>query len=254
MMKRHCISVVTVSLLTLLLAGGVGASGLLWAADSKAVPPAAPPVKATAGTAAKAAPAPPAGGSPTPTVQAAASPQAAKAVPAPPGKPAAAAPKAAPATPPGAPGGPAAKAASAEAPPAPAYEYNPKGKTDPFAPFMETDPVMKAKKEEEERKRALAAKGRPISPLQQVDIDQLRLVGIAGDDRRRTAIVEDGIAKKHYPLSVGTYVGTNGGRVASIRSDRVIIEERLPGQSPKAKKPKVKRMTVMLHKEDEGKP
>jgi len=250
MMKRHFISVVTVGLLTLLLAGGMGAPGLLWAADSKAVPP-APPVKAPAGTTAKAAPIP-AAGAPA-GIPAKASPPSASV-------PAGTAAKKAPPQPAGASSVGIAVPASqtlpaASAPPASAYEYNPKGKTDPFAPFVETDPVMKAKKEEEERKRALAAKGRPISPLQQVDIDQLRLVGIAGDDRRRTAIVEDGIAKKHYPLSVGTYVGTNGGRVASIRSDRVIIEERLPGQSPKAKKPKVKRMTVMLHKDDdEAKP
>jgi Tfp pilus assembly protein PilP len=161
-----------------------------------------------------------------------------------------------PAAPAGGSGGPLAKPLPAAAlPPAPTYEYNATGKSDPFEPFMETDPALKAKKEEDLRKKAAAGvKGRPISPLQQVDIEQLRLVGIAGDDRRRTAIVEDGVAKKHYPLFVGTYIGMNGGRIVSIRPDRVIIEERLPGQSPKAKKPKVKRITVMLHKEDEGKP
>ncbi|MBN2439377.1 MAG: pilus assembly protein PilP [Deltaproteobacteria bacterium] len=213
MMRRHFISLAMVGVLVLLLAGGAGAPGL-WAADSKAISPAAP-----------------AGG------------------------PGGSAAKAVPAAPVGSPGGPSAKPLPAEAPPpAATYEYNPTGKSDPFAPFMETDPVLKAKQEEALRKKALAAKGRPISPLQQVEIDQLRLVGISGDDRRRTAIVEDGIAKKHYPLFVGTYIGMNGGRIVSIRPDRVIIEERLPGQSRKAKKPKVKRITVMLHKEDEGKP
>lgn len=197
MMRRHFISVVTVGILVLLLAGGSGATGLR-AADSKAIPPAAPS---------------------------------------------------------GDPGVPLKKPLHAEAlPPAPIYEYDATGKSDPFEPFMETDPVMKSKKEEDLRKKMLASKGRPILPLQQVDIDQLRLVGIAGNDLRRTAIVEEGIAKKHYPLFVGTYIGMNDGRIVSIRPDRVIIEERLPGQSPKAKNPKVKRITVMLHKEDEGKP
>ncbi len=161
-----------------------------------------------------------------------------------------------PAAPAGGSGGPLAKPLPAAAlPPAPTYEYNAAGKSDPFEPFIETDPVLKAKKEEEDlRKKAAAAKGRPISPLQQMDIEQLRLVGIAGDQNRYVAIVEDGIAKKHYPLFVGTYIGMNGGRIVSIRPDRVIIEERLPGQSKNVKKAKVKRITVMLHKEDEGKP
>ena len=159
-----------------------------------------------------------------------------------------------PAAPAGGSGGSLAKPIPAAAPPpAPTYEYNAAGKPDPFQPIMETDPGLK-KKQEENLIKKTAAKGRPVSPLQQVDIEQLSLVGIAGDENRRTAIVEDGIAKKHYPLFVGTYIGMNGGRIVSIRSDRVIIEERLQDQTKKAKKAKVRRITVMLHKEDEGKP
>lgn len=149
-------------------------------------------------------------------------------------------------------GGPGVQPVPAAVPEAPGYIYLPTGKPDPFKPFIETDLVLK-KKEENLIKKPVA-KGGPISPLQQVDIEQLRLVGIAGDDLRRTAIVEDGVAKKHYPLFVGTYIGMNGGRVVSIQPDRVIIEERLQDQTKKAKKAKVKRVTVMLHKEDEGKP
>ena len=158
-----------------------------------------------------------------------------------------------PAAPEGGSGGSLAKPIPAALPPAPTYEYNAAGKPDPFKPFMETDPALKTKKEENPIKKA-AVKGGPVSPLRQVEIEQLRLVGIAGDDLGRTAIVEDGVAKKHYPLFVGTYIGTNGGRIVSIRPDRVMIEERLPGQAKKVKKAKVKRITVMLHKEDEGKP
>lgn len=159
-----------------------------------------------------------------------------------------------PAAPEGGSGGSLAKPIPAAAlPPAPTYEYNAAGKPDPFKPFMETDPALKTKKEENLIKKA-AAKGGPVSPLRQVEIEQLRLVGIAGDDLGRTAIVEDGVAKKHYPLFVGTYIGMNGGRIVSIQPDRVIIEERLQDQTQKAKKTKVRRITVMLHKEDEGKP
>jgi type IV pilus assembly protein PilP len=119
------------------------------------------------------------------------------------------------------------------------------------SPFMETDPAQKKKMEEEENRRRAASKDRPISPLQQADIGQFRLVGIAGDQNRRVAMVEDGIAKKYYPLFVGTYIGLNGGRVAAILPDRVVVEEKAEKQD---KKSQVRRLTVMLHKEEEGKP
>jgi type IV pilus assembly protein PilP len=139
----------------------------------------------------------------------------------------------------------------AAAPPvAPTYQYHAAGKPDPFKPFMETDLALKKKTEEEQKKRATLQE-RPISPLQQADIGQFRLVGIAGDQNRRTAIVEDGVAKKYYPLFVGTYIGLNGGRVAAILPDRVVVEEKAEKQDKKAQ---IRRMTVMLHKEEEGKP
>jgi len=236
MMRRHWIPWLTFGALAFLLAGGACMPGT-WAADAKAVSP-APAAGKPAGEAVKAAP-----------------PAQAPAKPADPATPSGKTATATPVSPEAAPAGETAKSGPAPTQPSvETYEYSATGKTDPFAPFLETDPVLKAKKEEEERRKALAAQGRPISPLQQVEIDQLKLVGIAGNDQKRTAVVEDGIAKKHYPLSVGTYVGMNGGRVVLIRPDRVIIEERLPGQSPKAKKPKVKRITVMLHQEDEAQP
>jgi len=145
--------------------------------------------------------------------------------------------------PPAPPGGDAATAA-AQLP-----GYRSSGKADPFKPFMELLPLPPKKTD-----KPMAAKGRPISPLQQAEIDQFRLVGIAGDDVRRTAVVEDPVAKRHYPLFVGTYIGPNGGRVVSILPDRVIVEERVQDQAT-SKKGKTRRVTVMLHKdEEEGKP
>ena len=159
-----------------------------------------------------------------------------------------------PAAPAGGSGGPLAKPIPAAAlPPVPTYEYNAAGKPDPFKPFMETEPVLK--KKEENLIKKTVGKGGPISPIQQVDIEQLRLVGIAGDQNRCVAIVEDGVAKKYYPLFVGTYIGLNGGRVAAILPDRVIVEE--PAEKQAKKKAKLRRVTVMLHKEkeeEEGKP
>jgi len=130
---------------------------------------------------------------------------------------------------------------------APAYVFRGVGKSDPFKPFMETNLALKKKQEEELNKRLLKKSG-PISPLQRADIEQFRLVGIAGDQNRWTAIVEDGVAKKYYPLYIGTYIGLNAGRVAAILPDRVIVEEPAEKQTKKAK---MRRVTVMLHKEKE---
>jgi len=149
-------------------------------------------------------------------------------------------PAAAPAA---APGAPAVQGAAAAAE---AYRYQPAGKSDPFKPFMATEPVPQTAKDAGLKKKGTAT-GRFISPLQQAEISQFRLVGIAGDETRRMAIVEDGVAKKNYPLFVGTAIGPNEGRVVSILPDRVIIEERSLTDD---KKMQVERITVMLHKEE----
>jgi len=234
MMRRHSIFLLLGGILMVSMAGGTGLSGLQ-AADGKVPPPA--PAAASVAAESKRAPVPP--------------PAAVKTNPASPA-PAAAA-KAT---------GPAAAPAPAGAKPDPAQVqakgstqgYRIMGKTDPFQPFMETDLAAKLKKEEELKKREALKIGRPISPLQQSDVTHFRLVGIAGDRNRRTAVVEDAVAKKFYPLVVGTYIGQHGGRVASILNDRVIVEERIEDPDEKqAKKAKSRRVTVMLHKENEGK-
>jgi Tfp pilus assembly protein PilP len=148
-------------------------------------------------------------------------------------------------------GGSGAKEAPVAAPAAtPVFIYRTVGKSDPFRPFIETDPAVKKKREEDLKKKP-GLKSRPISPLQQSDIEQFRLVGIIGDEKSRTAIVEDRIGKKFYPLFVGTFIGLNGGRVAAIDPDRVIVAERA---ATEGRKVQIRRITVMLHKEDEGKP
>jgi type IV pilus assembly protein PilP len=132
----------------------------------------------------------------------------------------------------------------------PSYHYNPSGKADPFKPFMETDSAVINKKAKDlKKKEALSAPKKVLSPLQQKDIDQYFLVGIAGDQHRRTAIVEDKAAKKHYPLCIGTTIGKNQGRVTQILPDRVIVEEKITDDQKRTKKIKVNRITMFLHKD-----
>jgi len=119
------------------------------------------------------------------------------------------------------------------------YTYNPKGKLDPFKPFIDT--MKKAQKSE---KSVLK------SPLQKISIEQLKLVGIAGNNKKRVAIVEDLKGKHyHYILHKGTPVGMNEGRVVKILTDRVIVLERI--ESP-AGKVKTKRIILKLRTEVSG--
>jgi len=116
------------------------------------------------------------------------------------------------------------------------YKYTSVGKTDPFKPFMELEI-----KPEKAKVKAI-----PLSPLQRLDVEQYILVGIAGSQKGRAAMVEDRKDKKFYPLVVGTSIGQNHGRVVEILADRVIVEE-------KQSNAKAKRIVLLLHREEEVK-
>lgn len=115
------------------------------------------------------------------------------------------------------------------------YSYNPAGKPDPFRPFVEIDKKKEPPKKEGKKELDLS-----IFPLQRVGTENFRVVGIAGDEARRVAVVEDS-AKKFYPVFKGTRIGTKNGRVVEIMADRVIVEEREDN--------KVKRVILKLRKD-----
>jgi type IV pilus assembly protein PilP len=107
-------------------------------------------------------------------------------------------------------------------PAAEVYNYNPVGKPDPFTPFI----VIAAPEKKKSDKDTKVEKKEPVSifPLQRADTDKYRVVGIAGDEDHRVAIVEDS-AKKFYPLFKGSRIGLRNGKVIEILNDSVIVEE-----------------------------
>ena len=111
------------------------------------------------------------------------------------------------------------------------YSYSPLGTPDPFRPFVDVESTA-AKKGKE-------GKAESIFPLQRVGVENFNLVGIAGDQIRRVAVVEDS-TKKFYPLFVGTRIGLHNGKVTDILADRVTVDE-LHGK-------KVKRVILKLRK------
>jgi type IV pilus assembly protein PilP len=126
------------------------------------------------------------------------------------------------------------------------YSYNPVGKPDPFRSFL--DEELAAKKTADLLAMKKAAAKRPadsLFPLRRSAVDQYKLRGIAGNALSRTAIVEDG-SGKFYPISPGTIIGQENGKVAAILPDRVIVEQTARDRKGQSK---VMRITMKLHEE-----
>jgi type IV pilus assembly protein PilP len=91
--------------------------------------------------------------------------------------------------------------------------------TDPFEPIYGDNPRPGTAL----KKRA---KRVPRTPLEKLDLSQLKLVGVMLSDKGNTALVEDA-SGKGYVIKEGTYVGVNAGKVVRILKDRFIIEEEI---------------------------
>jgi type IV pilus assembly protein PilP len=108
---------------------------------------------------------------------------------------------------------PAAKAGSSSTlPPI----YNPKGKMDPFEPLFKK-PTVALKKGKIKRRT-------PRTPLERIDISQLKLVAIVLASSGNRALVEES-SGKGYVVKKGTYMGTNSGKVVKIEKNKVIVAE-----------------------------
>jgi len=94
--------------------------------------------------------------------------------------------------------------------------YDPKGRIDPFVPFI---------KKAEPTKGPAPVKQRHRGPLEKVDIDQLQLVGIIRAPSGNLALVQQA-SGKGYIIQKGTPIGIKEGHVAEILADQVVVEEK----------------------------
>jgi Tfp pilus assembly protein PilP len=96
--------------------------------------------------------------------------------------------------------------------------YDPRGKADPFKPFLLTQKATTEGSGEAKRK--------PLTPLQKMALSEIQagLRAIIWGKMGNKALVEDA-AGKGYVLTVGTYVGQNDGIVKKILEDRIVVEE-----------------------------
>ena len=89
--------------------------------------------------------------------------------------------------------------------------YSSAGKRDPFRPF-----ILELRPRRRRREN--------LSPLERVEVSQLKLVGIIWDIPEPRAMVEDA-AGLGYVIKIGTPIGRNDGTVKVIAPKEVVIEE-----------------------------
>lgn len=96
----------------------------------------------------------------------------------------------------------------------PVYVYQPKGKVDPFLPFLKGYAKPKV------RVRPKI----PPTPLQKFDLTDFRLVAVVWGAFGRKAMIQDR-AGKGYIVTQGTLIGRNNGRIKNILKDKLVVEE-----------------------------
>jgi len=99
------------------------------------------------------------------------------------------------------------------------YRYETQGRRDPFESLMKEIPPAVVEV------GPVIDPNRPRGPLERFDLSALKLMGIAWGERGRRAVIRapDG---KGYFVTIGMYMGQNGGKVAAIEEDHLIIEEK----------------------------
>ncbi len=102
-----------------------------------------------------------------------------------------------------------------------AYSYNPEGKIDPFAPIFRKETTEKSPTEKKMLKRKVHI---PKTPLERIDISQLKLTAVITAPSGNKALVEEATGKG-YVVKLGTGIGTRWGKVVEIQQDRIIVEE-----------------------------
>lgn len=99
--------------------------------------------------------------------------------------------------------------------------YSPEGKLDPFAPLFEEKrarPVVSARPTQKAKKRV------PLTPLEKVDLSQLKVVAIIRALSGNKAMVTEA-SGKGYIVKKGTPIGTRSGKIVDILTDRIVVEE-----------------------------
>ena len=94
----------------------------------------------------------------------------------------------------------------------PVFSYDPSERRDPFVPLIET-------------KKPVITSDEPLTPLQQVELSQMRLVGVITGKGEPMAMVS-APGGKSYILKKGVKVGRNNGVVIGVDAEGVSVREK----------------------------
>jgi len=95
--------------------------------------------------------------------------------------------------------------------------YDSQGKIDPFKPLIQNQPEESKPVVDEGPKRIL-------TPLEKIELSQIRLVAVIIMKTKKIAMVEEA-SGKGYEVGIGTYIGKNQGKVSEIKSSSIVIKE-----------------------------
>ncbi|WP_462323854.1 pilus assembly protein PilP [Desulfoplanes sp.] len=103
----------------------------------------------------------------------------------------------------------------------PSYRYDPSSTSDPFVPFIRKEEPITLKPEKREP-------GQPLTPLQKIEVTQLKAIGILWypeGTKETLAMVQlpDG---KGFVLHKGMRIGRHNGIVDEITPEAIIVKER----------------------------
>ncbi len=95
--------------------------------------------------------------------------------------------------------------------------YNFQGKIDPFLPLIQ-------EKSQENKPVVDNKPKRILTPLEKIELSQIRLVAVIIMKNKQIAMVEEA-SGKGYEVGIGTYIGKNQGRISEIRKSSIVIKE-----------------------------
>ena len=118
--------------------------------------------------------------------------------------------------------------------------YDSKGKIDPFEPLIQEKPPQEDQPVVDNRPKRI------LTPLEKIELSQIRLVAIIIMKNRSIAMVEEA-SGKGYEVKIGTYIGKNQGKVFEIRKSSIVVKELVKDYKGRLKE-RVKE--IKLHKLD----
>lgn len=121
--------------------------------------------------------------------------------------------------------------------------YDPKGRVDPFVSLIQEkeeksgpSPMVEEKPE------------RMLTPLEKLDLAQIKLVAIVLMKNRQLAMVEEATGKG-YEITIGTYLGNNSGQVSQINPNSIIVKDHVTDFKGNRQE---RLQEIKLHKKEDG--